>query len=138
LFGTAANHGCPEIKKEVKTLFKKALQGIQFATGKDVIVKTSYPILNQIATVLKDNPTYLIEVRGHTDNVGNAKLNLILSQKRAEAVRKYLIGKGVDEKRMMANGYGDTIPVSTNATPAGRALNRRVEFEVSFEEVSFK
>ena len=138
LFGTAANHGCPEIKKEVKTLFKKALQGIQFATGKDLIVKTSYPILNQIATVLKDNPTYLIEVRGHTDNVGNAKLNQVLSQKRAEAVRKYLIGRGVDAKRMMANGYGDTIPVSTNATSAGRALNRRVEFEVSFEEVSLK
>ena len=119
-------------------MFKKSLEGIQFATGKDVIVKTSYPILNQIATVLKDNPAYLIEVRGHTDNVGDARLNQVLSQKRAAAVRKYLIGKGVDQKRMTANGYGDTIPVSTNATPTGRALNRRVEFEVSFEEVSFK
>jgi len=134
--GVAENEGCPAIKKEVKTLFKKALQGIQFETGKDQIKPKSFSILNQIATVLATNPTYLIEVRGHTDNVGNPKSNQILSQKRAESVRKYLIGKGIDSKRMTANGYGDTLPVATNSTPAGRTLNRRVEFEITFEEVS--
>lgn len=136
--GVASNDGCPEIKKEVKTLFKKALQGIQFQTGKDLIMVKSYPILNQIANVLATNPTYNIEIRGHTDNVGDPELNQVLSQKRAEAVRKYLIGKGIAEKRMNASGYGDRLPVSTNSTPAGRTLNRRVEFEISFEEVSLQ
>jgi len=134
--GVAENNGCPAIKKEVKTLFKKALQGIQFETGKDQIKPKSFSILNQIATVLATNPTYLIEVRGHTDNVGNPKSNQILSQKRAESVRKYLGDKGIDSKRMTANGYGDALPVATNTTPAGRTLNRRVEFEITFEKVS--
>jgi len=136
--GVAENSGCPGIKKEVRTLFKKALQGIQFETGKDKIKPKSYPILNQIATVLSANPTYLIEICGHTDNVGNSKSNQLLSQNRAESVRKYLINKGIDQKRMKATGYGDMRPVSTNDTPVGRSLNRRVEFEVSFEEVSLQ
>lgn len=136
--GVAANKGCPEIKKEVRTLFQKALQGIQFETGKFVIKSVSYKILNQIAEVLIANPTYLIEVRGHTDNVGKPDANLILSEKRAEAVRLYLIGKGVAEKRMTSHGFGDTLPVATNKTAAGRALNRRVEFVVTFEEITFE
>lgn len=136
--GVAVNNGCPEIKKEVKTLFKKALQGIQFATGKDLIIKKSYPILNQIAKVLIENPSYLIEIRGHTDNVGDPKLNQILSQKRAAAVLKYLVGKGIELKRMTANGYGDTLPVADNSTAEGRTLNRRVEFEISFEQTTLQ
>ncbi len=136
--GVASNHGCPELKKEIRTLFQKALQGIQFETGKDVIKPKSFPILNQIAKVLEDNPTYLIEVRGHTDNVGKADMNKILSVKRAMSVRKYLIEKGIDQKRISANGYGDTMPVASNKTAAGRAQNRRVEFVVTFEEVSYE
>lgn len=138
LAGVASNHGCPEIKKEIRTLFQKALQGIQFETGKDVIKKASNPILNQIAKVLTENPTYLIEVQGHTDNVGKPASNQILSDKRANAVRKYLIAKGVDEKRITAKGYGDTKPVASNKTTSGKAKNRRVEFVVSFEEVKFE
>jgi outer membrane protein OmpA-like peptidoglycan-associated protein len=136
--GLASNKGCPEVKKEVRTLFQKALQGIQFETNKYVIKPVSYKILNQIAEVLINNPTYLIEVRGHTDNVGKPDANLILSDRRAESVRLYLIGKGVSEKRMTSKGFGDTLPVATNKTAAGRALNRRVEFVVTFEEVTFE
>lgn len=138
LFGVASNHGCPEVKKEVRTLFQKALQGIQFESGKDVIKKTSYTILNQIAKVLIDNSNYLIEVQGHTDNVGKPEMNKILSEKRATAVRNYLISKGVDEKRITSNGYGDTKPVASNKTSQGKAKNRRVEFVVTFEEVTFE
>jgi len=134
--GVASNGGCPEIKKEVRTLFQKALQGIQFETSKYVIKPVSFKILNQIAQVLVDNPTYLIEIQGHTDNVGKPETNLVLSEKRAEAVRLYLISKGIDEKRMTSHGYGDTKSVATNKTKAGRALNRRVEFVVSFEQVT--
>jgi outer membrane protein OmpA-like peptidoglycan-associated protein len=132
--GVAANHGCPEIKPEVKKLFKKAMQGIQFESGKAIIKRLSFPILNDIATVLTNNPTYLIEVQGHCDNTGNPEENLILSNERALAVKNYLIGKGIDEKRMTSKGYGDTMPIGDNKTSWGRALNRRVEFIVSFEK----
>ncbi len=134
--GVASNNGCPEIKKEVKILFKKALQGIQFENGSDLIMIKSHTILDQIAGVLIANPTYLIEIRGHTDNVGNPASNKVLSQKRAESVLRYLKGKKVNENRMTANGYGDTLPVAVNSTSAGKGLNRRVEFEVSFEEIT--
>lgn len=138
IFGVASNHGCPEVKKEVRTLFQKALQGIQFESGKDVIKKSSNAILNQISKVLIDNPTYLIEVQGHTDNVGKPEVNLKLSENRANSVRNYLILKGIAENRITAKGYGDTKPVVSNKTPQGKAKNRRVEFVVTFEEVKFE
>jgi outer membrane protein OmpA-like peptidoglycan-associated protein len=136
--GVASNFGCPELKKEVRTLLQKALQGIEFETGSPVIKPTSFAILNQIKKVLEENPTYLIEIRGHTDNVGKAEANLQLSEKRAEAVKIYLTSKGIEEKRMTSKGFGDTRPVASNATPAGKAKNRRVEFTVIFEEVKFE
>ena len=69
--GTKENKGCPEVKNEVKELFKKALEGIEFETGKDVIHKNSYSILNQVVTALKDNPSYNLQINGHTDDKGN-------------------------------------------------------------------
>ena len=136
--GTIENDGCPEIKKEVRSLFTKAMQGIQFETGKAVIKKSSYAILKQIAKVFIDNPTYQVEIQGHTDNVGNKDMNLQLSEKRANAVRDFLIKEGVDANRMTAVGYGDTRPVASNKTSKGRAQNRRVEFVVSFEQISYE
>jgi len=136
--GSPSNYGCPELKQSVRTLFKQALQGIQFENGKTEIKKNSFSILNKIAQVLTDNPTYIIEVRGHTDNVGKPALNLILSEKRASAVRDYLIGKGIDNARLSSHGFGDSLPVASNNTPAGKAKNRRVEFIVTFEETSLK
>lgn len=133
--GSITNNGCPEMTKEVRTLFQKAMQGIQFDTGKDRIKPTSYIILNQIVKVLIENPSYKVEVQGHTDNIGNPDANLKLSEKRALAVRSYLIEKGINADRITAKGYGDTVPVASNKTAAGRAKNRRVEFVVSFEEV---
>lgn len=136
--GAIANNGCPEIKQEVKILFKKALQGIQFQTAKYDIKPISFKLLNDIAIALINNPTYLIEIQGHTDNVGRPDANLILSEKRALAVKVYLTSKGVDEKRMTSRGYGDGVPVSDNNTVTGRMQNRRVEFIVSFEKLSEK
>ncbi|NDP21025.1 MAG: OmpA family protein [Paludibacter sp.] len=152
--GIASNNGCEEVKakikplikpvevkpvinQELKSLFQKALQGIQFESGNSLILPRSNKILNQIAGVLIANPTYLIEVRGFTDNVGNSKTNLILSSKRAIAVKKYLVRKGVEESRINTNGYGDTLPVATNKTAIGRSINRRVEFIVSYVEITF-
>jgi len=132
--GEASNKGCPEVKKEVKTLFQKALQGIQFETAKADIKAASYPLLNQIANILILNPTYLIEVQGHTDNVGNDEYNFNLSRDRAASVRAYLVEHGVPSDKITSNGFGETTPVADNNTKAGKAKNRRVEFVVSFEK----
>lgn len=136
--GPQSNHGCPEIQREVRNLLTRAMQGIQFETGKAVIKRQSYAILDQIAQVFTEHPDYVIEVQGHTDNVGKADYNLRLSQARAEAVRDYLINKGISEKRLTAVGYGDTKPMDTNETAAGRAQNRRVEFIINFEEITYE
>lgn len=136
--GVKSNQGCPEIKNEVRTLFRKALTGIQFETGMNTIMKKSYSILDQISLVLIKNPNYSIEVQGHADSAGNPQSNKLLSELRAFAVRSYLIKKGVEGKRITAIGFGDTMPISTNRTPQGRALNRRVEFVVVSEEVSLE
>ena len=136
--GVPANNGCPEVKQEVRSLFQKALQGIQFETGKSTIKRSSYPILDQIVQVMKDNPEYKLEIQGHTDNTGSKERNLEISELRAAAVKAYLVKHGIDTNRITSAGYGDTRPVADNKTAAGRAKNRRVELTVSFEQVSYE
>ena len=133
--GIAANKGCPEIKREVRQLLQKAMQGIEFETGKAVIKPKSYAILDKIAQTFIENSSYVIEVQGHTDNTGKMEVNKRLSDKRAHAVMDYLVKKGVDANRMTAVGYGPDMPIADNKTKAGRAKNRRVEFKITFEEV---
>ena len=136
--GVKANRGCPEIKREVRNLLNKAMSGIQFETGKATIKPNSYKILDDIAKIFIDNPTYMVEVQGHTDNVGKHDYNVDLSDRRAHAVRTYLINKGVPAARLTANGYGPDKPIADNNTSAGRAKNRRVEFNITFEEVTYE
>lgn len=130
--GVAANNGCPEIKEETKEVFRQALKGIQFESGKDIIKKSSNGILNNVAQIMLDNPSYKLKIDGHTDAQGNDDKNMELSKKRAIAVKNYLISKGVDSARLSAFGFGETVPKATNDTSAGRAENRRVEFTVEF------
>lgn len=130
--GVKSNDGCPELKEEVKRLFKQALQGIQFETGKSTIKPVSYPILNNVAKVMEENPDFLLHIAGHTDSQGDDDFNQRLSEERAAAVKAYLVGKGVAEERMTSEGFGESKPVADNKTAAGRRVNRRVEFTVSF------
>jgi OOP family OmpA-OmpF porin len=130
--GIAANKGCPEIKEEVKKIFEQALTGLQFETGKDIIRKSSYKIMDEVVKVMSDHPEYRLVISGHTDNTGTPEKNLELSQKRAAASAKYLVDHGIDPSRITSAGYGDTMPVADNKTNAGRAKNRRVEFKVVF------
>jgi OmpA-OmpF porin, OOP family len=130
--GTAAANGCPEIKEETKKVFEQALKGVQFETGKDVIKKTSFGILDNVAKIMADNPSYNLEINGHTDSQGDDAKNLDLSDRRAKAVKAYLVSKGVAEGKLNPKGFGETVPKATNDTPAGRAENRRVEFVVKF------
>lgn len=132
VYGVVSNKGCPEIKPEVKKLFQKALQGIQFETGRAVIKKVSFPIMDAITKVMVDNAGYKLIIGGHTDNVGSDETNMTLSKNRADAVANYLITKGIDPLRISSSGYGESSPVDTNATAAGRTRNRRVEFKVEF------
>ena len=94
--------------------------------------------MNDIAKIFIDNPTYFIEVQGHSDNVGNYNYNVDLSERRAQAVRTYLIQKGVPMERIAAHGYGPDKPIADNKTKEGRAKNRRVEFNITFEEVTYE
>ena len=91
-------------------------------------IKTKYyPVLNNVVSVLKRNPSLKIEIQGHTCNMGTAAYNQKLSDNRANSVMNYLIKKGIEERRLSAKGYGLTRPKASNKTEAGRILNRRVE-----------
>jgi len=136
--GPLENKGCPVVKTEVRNLLQKAMQGIQFETGKAIIKKSSNAMLDLIAQIFIENTNYMIEVQGHTDNTGKEELNMDLSQRRADAVMAYLVNAGVPQERLTAKGYGPTMPIADNATKDGRALNRRVEFIISFEEISYE
>jgi len=131
--GLAADGGCPVVTKETKEKLKAA-EGIQFDNGKATIVKKSLTNLDAIAKIMLANPSYNLDINGHTDNVGDPAKNLKLSEDRTKAVKAYLMGKGVAENRMKATGYGDTQPKASNATAKGKAANRRVEFIIKFQE----
>jgi len=104
---------------------------VSFATGSEEILPNSEPILLEVADALLRNPGLeLVEIQGHTDNVGDPELNRRLSQKRAEAVQTWLIQHGVEPARLMAKGYGPTRPIAPNITQHNRARNRRVQFRI--------
>jgi OOP family OmpA-OmpF porin len=125
--------GCPKKYKLVVVTENKIelKQTVFFETNRAHIRTISHPLLNEVALALKDNPTINVEVQGHTDSQGNDAFNLKLSQKRAEAVRLYLIKKGVTSDRVVAKGYGEAVPIADNRTAAGRSQNRRVEFVIT-------
>lgn len=103
------------------------LSGVEFDTAKATIRPESYPRLDSVVEYMMHKKSARIEIAGHTDNKGNAKNNKILSEKRAQACRDYLIGKGIDGSRIQAVGYGDERPIAPNTTEEGRQQNRRIE-----------
>jgi OOP family OmpA-OmpF porin len=140
--GTPVNSiGCAEVKAPAAVaapvaapveMFKGpartvTLRGVNFAPWKDDLTEGSLAVLDDVARQLIESPTVKVEIAGHTDNRGGYTRNLRLSLDRAQAVRAYLIMQGVDASRLVARGYGVSKPIATNASVAGRALNRRVE-----------
>lgn len=128
--GIVAEKGCPSRYKDVIVTNDKVVitQQVFFETNKAKIRSQSFELLNTVGQVLRDYPEVRVEVQGHTDDKGADKANLKLSQARADSVRDYLIGRGIEPYRMTAKGYGETKPIDSNKTTAGRAANRRVEF----------
>jgi len=106
------------------------LNNISFQFAKATLTPESFPELDRIALTMTESPKLTIELGGHTDNVGGDAANLKLSQDRADTVREYLIGKGIEPDRIASKGYGESRPVATNDTPVGQAANRRVEFTI--------
>jgi OOP family OmpA-OmpF porin len=106
------------------------LEHLLFEQRKSEIDPQSFQELDEIAALLKENPKMVVQLEGHTDAVGNAKANMDLSEERVEAVKKYLVSKGVDKSRVKTKAFGGTKPVSKLKTPEARDLNRRVEMRV--------
>ena len=101
--------------------------------GKDIIKQESIQSLGELADVLVKKPEWKLQIAGHTDNVGNDQANLILSKKRAESVKAFMVSKGIDAGRLTALYFGETQPIADNGTPEGRQKNRRVEMTIVFE-----
>lgn len=123
--------GCPEKAPPLFTPEKKSLilEGVNFEYDSATLSPDSFSVLDRVATSLKDWPEVRVEIGGYTDSRGSDAYNAKLSGRRAEAVRQYLVAKGVAAERMTAKGYGEAKPIADNATEEGRARNRRVELK---------
>ena len=131
--GPIENDGCPEIEEEVQEILRTAFENLEFETGKDIIKEESIPSLTELAEVLVKRPEWKLQISGHTDNVGNDQANLVLSKKRAEAVKNFMISKTIESERLYVLFFGETMPIASNDTKEGRQKNRRVEMKIIFE-----
>jgi len=104
------------------------LTGVTFESGKSVLTPSSTDTLDRVYLVLSENPEVTVEIQGYTDNTGSKATNTKLSQARADAVRTWLINKGIAADRLTAKGFGPENPIAPNTTKEGKAQNRRIEF----------
>ncbi len=116
-----------KLDKQEAEVLKKAFNNLEFATGKDIIKEGSFSSLDELAGLMEKKPNWKLKISGHTDNKGDAVANLKLSQKRSEAIKKYLVGKGIVADRFKVEWFGSTKPIADNKTEDGRQKNRRVE-----------
>ncbi len=122
--------GCPDKVPDAVKKISGVLQGIYFDVDKDTIKPRSKAVLDRAVSVLKGHPTTRWNIQGHTDSDGARDHNVDLSQRRAEAVRKYLVDHGIDTGRLVPQGFGPDEPIDSNATASGKARNRRIEFRL--------
>lgn len=129
--------GCPDEKPlvEIKGTEVKINQKIMFEKNKSTITEGSMPVVNAVADLLKKHPELqLVEVSGHASKEGDKTYNVFLTQRRVDAVMKKLVELGVEQTRLLAQGYGFFCPVATGETEADLEKNRRVEFKILYQE----
>jgi OmpA-OmpF porin, OOP family len=149
--GPASNHGCPlppppvvvvappvapvlAIRPEDSLAIDYIAHNVLFNSASDQFRDSSYTALDTLAARLLAHPEWHLTIEGHTDSSGLQAKNMRLSQRRADAIRAYLLKKGIQESHLTAIGYGSGRPIADNRTAAGRAANRRVEFKLSIEK----
>jgi OOP family OmpA-OmpF porin len=130
--GTKENRGCPDAPFAVGD--RLDVSSVEFETGKAIILDVSIPTLERVLDLMQKYPQTGISIQGHTDNVGDSLFNQRLSLDRVNAVRDWLVNHGASPKRITTIGYGQSRPISSNATEEGRAKNRRIEFIVTKRE----
>lgn len=118
------------VEKQVEREDRWVLVGVSFEFNSTKLMPEAYPILFYAVQALLQNPELKVEIQGYTDNIGSEKINLQLSEKRANAVKDYLIARGIEKDRLKVVGLGEANPVADNKTAEGRALNRRIEFKI--------
>ena len=126
--------GCPELVRSADIFQgekKLVLEGVNFETNSAKLTTGSLKILDHVAFSLKDWSEVRVEIGGYTDSTGTESRNLELSQARADAVRDFLVNRGIDASRLVAKGYGESDPIANNESSRGRAKNRRVELTKS-------
>lgn len=137
--GTVANNGCPDVSEEIQRRLNEFAKSIQFENGKAGILfdssrssikSQSATVLSEILSILKDYPSESFTVEGHADATGSEGYNQKLSETRANSVKDYLVENGIDASRLTAVGFGESKPIDTNSTIAGRTNNRRVEINL--------
>lgn len=131
--GPASNNGCPEpvITEAAKMGVDTFAKAILFNTGRASFKSGVSKQIDGMLAIMNEFPKAEFDIKGYTDSTGSASNNLKLSEKRANAVRNYLISKGIAASRLIAKGYGEDAPIDSNKTRAGRSNNRRVEVKVS-------
>ena len=129
--GPASNFGCPIISEDIIKRVNVAAKNVFFATASDKLLKQSNKRLDDVVAILNENPTFKVQIDGHTDSQGKDEYNQDLSDRRAASVKAYLVSKGIAESRLGSTGYGETKPVADNTKAVGRAQNRRVEMTLS-------
>ena len=136
--GVPEYKGCPPpppLKPAEKKIIERAFASLEFATGKDIIKPVSFSSLNDLANLLKQYEyDWILKLSGHTDNEGGEDKNYILSEKRAKAVKNYLVKRGVWADMIITEWFGQTMPVADNKTAAGRQKNRRVEMKIIYKQ----
>jgi OOP family OmpA-OmpF porin len=108
----------------------KIAEKVQFKLGSAELLPDSFGLLDEVGQVMENPQIERVQIEGHTDSTGSAKINKKLSKERAESVRSYLIKKGIEDKRLVAVGFGPDKPIAENETPEGQEANRRVEFNI--------
>jgi outer membrane protein OmpA-like peptidoglycan-associated protein len=119
-----------DVQRRDDSLLVNFQSALLFDSGSSTLNPGAYDRMRSLATTLNNYPKSQVIIKGHTDAEGTDNLNQRLSEQRADRVRQFLISEGVNGARISAIGFGETMPIATNATPEGRAQNRRVEIEI--------